>query len=45
LLASYCVGFSRWKAAELTIAREGTVIKVMGSQGQERWVKHPALLT
>ncbi len=44
ILASYCVGFSRWKAAEMTIAREGTTIKVTGSMGQEKWQKHPALM-
>jgi P27 family predicted phage terminase small subunit len=44
VLASYCMGFSRWKAAELTLAKEGTTIKIMGSQGQEKWVKHPALM-
>lgn len=44
VLAAYCVCYSRWKAAELTLAKEGTVIKVTGSQGQEKWVKHPALM-
>jgi P27 family predicted phage terminase small subunit len=44
ILASYCVNYSRWKASELILAKEGTTIKVMGSQGQERYMKHPALL-
>jgi P27 family predicted phage terminase small subunit len=44
VLASYCVNYSRWKASELTLARESTTVKVTGSQGQEKWVKHPALL-
>ena len=44
VLASYAVAYSRWIAAEKRIATEGTVIKVLGSQGQEKYVKHPALL-
>jgi P27 family predicted phage terminase small subunit len=43
VLASYCVNFSRWKQAEMIIAKEGTTVRLMGSQGQERWVKHPSL--
>ncbi len=44
VLASYCIAYSRWVAAERKIAAEGTVIKMTGSQGQEKWVKHPALM-
>jgi P27 family predicted phage terminase small subunit len=44
VLASYSVAYSRWIAAEKRIAAEGTVLKVVGSQGQEKFVKHPALL-
>jgi P27 family predicted phage terminase small subunit len=44
VLASYSVAYSRWIAAEKKIAAEGTVLKVEGSQGQTKFVKHPALL-
>jgi P27 family predicted phage terminase small subunit len=44
VLASYSVAYSRWIAAEKRIATEGTVIRILGSQGQEKYVKHPALL-
>lgn len=44
VLASYSVAYSRWIAAETKIAAEGTVIKVTGSTGQEKFIKHPALL-
>jgi P27 family predicted phage terminase small subunit len=43
VLASYAVAYSRWVAAEQQVAVEGTVIKVDGSQGQSKLVKHPAL--
>jgi|GEM_PF-2791768 len=44
VMASYAVAFSRWIAAEKKIAVEGTVLKVEGSQGQIKFVKHPALM-
>lgn len=44
VVASYSQAFSRWVAAEKMVAAEGIVRKVVGSQGQEKWVKHPALL-
>lgn len=44
VLASYSQAYSRWVAAEKRIAKEGSVVKVVGSQGQEKWIKHPALL-
>jgi P27 family predicted phage terminase small subunit len=44
VLSSYAVAYSRWIAAEKRIAAEGTVIKALGSQGQEKYVKHPALM-
>jgi P27 family predicted phage terminase small subunit len=43
IVTSYAVNHARWEAAEKTIAAEGTVVKVTGSQGQEKWIKHPAL--
>jgi P27 family predicted phage terminase small subunit len=44
VLASYAVAFSRWVTAEKKIAAEGTVLRVMGSQGQDKFVKNPALM-
>ena len=44
VLSSYAVAYSRWVASEKKIAADGTVIKVTGSQGQEKFIKHPALL-
>jgi P27 family predicted phage terminase small subunit len=44
VLASYAVNYSRWVQAERKIAAEGTVIEVTGSQGQTKWIKHPALM-
>jgi P27 family predicted phage terminase small subunit len=44
VLASYSVAYSRWIAAEKKIAAEGAVLEVVGSQGQKKYVKHPALL-
>lgn len=44
VVASYAIAYSRWMAAEKQVTREGTVIQVMGSQGQTKMVKHPALL-
>lgn len=43
IVTSYAMNFSRWVNAEKTIAKEGTVLKVTGSQGQEKYIKHPAL--
>jgi P27 family predicted phage terminase small subunit len=43
VLSSY-VAYSRWIASEKKIAADGTVIKVEGSQGQVKFVKHPALM-
>ena len=41
VLTSYAVNYSRWIADEKKkIADEGTVIKVEGSQGQIKFVKH-----
>jgi P27 family predicted phage terminase small subunit len=46
VMASYAVAYSRWIAAEKAIASNptGPVVKVTGSQGQEKWIKHPSLL-
>jgi P27 family predicted phage terminase small subunit len=44
ILASYAVAYSRWMAAEKQVAAEGTVLKVEGSQGQFKFIKHPALM-
>jgi P27 family predicted phage terminase small subunit len=44
VMASYAVNYSRWIAAEKKIAAEGTVIEQIGSQGQSKSVKHPALM-
>jgi P27 family predicted phage terminase small subunit len=44
VLSSYAVAYSRWITSEKKIAAEGTVIKVEGSQGQIKFVKHPALM-
>jgi P27 family predicted phage terminase small subunit len=44
VVVSYAVAYSRWMAAEKQITKEGTVLQVMGSQGQQKFVKHPALL-
>lgn len=44
VLASYCVAFARWQQAEQQVATEGTVLRITGSTGQEKIVKHPALL-
>ena len=44
VLASYCVAYSRWQTAEETLMAEGTTIKLTGSNGQDKIVKHPALM-
>jgi P27 family predicted phage terminase small subunit len=44
ILASYSVAYSRWVASEQQVTKEGTVLKVMGSQGQFKFIKHPALM-
>jgi P27 family predicted phage terminase small subunit len=44
VLASYCVAYGRCVVSEATLTKEGTVIKVEGSQGQIKFVKHPALM-
>ena len=43
VLASYASNYSRWVAAEKQVAKEGTVLLIEGSQGQNKWIKHPAL--
>jgi P27 family predicted phage terminase small subunit len=44
VLTSYAANYSRFVAAEEKVNREGTVIEVVGSQGQSKWIKHPALM-
>jgi P27 family predicted phage terminase small subunit len=44
VLIGYCVAYSRFVAAERQITKEGTVLKVDGSQGQSKDIKHPALM-
>jgi len=44
ILCSYAVAYSRWITAEKKIATEGTVLEVVGSMSQKKWIKNPALM-
>jgi P27 family predicted phage terminase small subunit len=43
VLAMYCVAYSRWQTSEEQLTKEGTVITVTGSKGQNKLIKNPTL--